>query len=802
MKISARGCDTINKNARAGKTAPPRGIMAQKIRFRYNYKAVLTYLALFAGMLLLNFTMQSFEPFSLALFAAALACGFNPLACAGLYILAGGLSFAAGGIPFAVFAVQGALLGGIFLFYERTRRAMKAELALYLFLAVALFFWLFGAFVYRDYLRAAIVAAVIFIFCFVFIGAMRCILVRAGKMRLSPEDFVFCAAAVAALGVGLYNCAGSYVYESVALLGILLACGLLRNGNAAFCALVLSLPPAICGSVAAAAPQLVVCAEYVLYAALALAFLRAGKLPAVLAVFLADVAVRYLTDFYSAENIAGAFASAAFYLTMLVPLIPCLLFALLPEKLLNKCAARMRRFGERQLTRESINRNRAMVGEKLYEVSAAFREIEATFSALDDDTENDGARRRFILEEMEREVCAGCERRNECGQTAREEGLQKLVDIGCGKGKVNLIDLPSDLASACRNPSALLFSLNKLLAEYRRHAVDEENAAAGRKLLADQAHAVAEMLKHLALSQSAPVGKHLDAERELRGALAAAGIACEEVFIGGESPDIYITAAGNISAAAMRTAAERALGIPLILSSKSALAADKYCYLFRKRPALDAAFGVASRTKDGESACGDTHSVIKIDERTFLCALSDGMGSGPHARRISDTSLSLIESFYRAGLSGDAVLSTVNRLLAFGREESFACIDTAAVDLDSGRADIVKIGSPLAFLLTETQTEILESESLPLGILDGVRPTVLSRKLNDGDVLVFLSDGITAAFGSSADIADFLGNMRISNPQAVADDLLAGALERTGGIAPDDMTVLAVRLLRAENAAA
>lgn len=776
--------------------------MAQKIRFRYNYKAVLTYLALFAGMLLLNFTMQSFEPFSLALFAAALACGFNPLACAGLYILAGGLSFAAGGIPFAVFAVQGALLGGIFLFYERTRRAMKAELALYLFLAAALFFWLFGAFVYNDYLRAAIVAAVIFIFCFVFIGAMRCILVRAGKMRLSPEDFVFCAAAVAALGVGLYNCAESYVYESVALLGILLACGLLRNGNAAFCALVLSLPPAICGSVAAAAPQLVVCAEYVLYAALALAFLRAGKLPAVLAVFLADVAVRYLTDFYSAENIAGAFTSAAFYLTMLVPLIPCLLFALLPEKLLDKCAARMRRFGERQLTRESINRNRAMVGEKLYEVSAAFREIEATFSALDDDAENDGARRRFMLEEMEREVCAGCERRNECGQTAREEGLQKLVDIGCGKGKVNLIDLPSDLASACRNPSALLFSLNKLLAEYRRHAVDEENAAAGRKLLADQAHAVAEMLKHLALSQSAPVGKHLDAERELRGALAAAGIACEEVFIGGESPDIYITAAGNISAAAMRTAAERALGIPLILSSKSALAADKYCYLFRKRPALDAAFGVASRTKDGESACGDTHSVIKIDERTFLCALSDGMGSGPHARRISDTSLSLIESFYRAGLSGDAVLSTVNRLLAFGREESFACIDTAAVDLDSGRADIVKIGSPLAFLLTETQTEILESESLPLGILDGVRPTVLSRKLNDGDVLVFLSDGITAAFGSSADIADFLGNMRISNPQAVADDLLAGALERTGGIAPDDMTVLAVRLLRAENAAA
>lgn len=769
--------------------------MAQKIRFKYGYATVLFYFALFAGMVLLNFTMKNFEPFSLALFAAALACGLNPLACAGLYVLAGGLSFAAGGIPFAVFAVQGVLLGGIFFFYEKTKRPMRAELALYLFLAAALFFWLFGAYVYRDYIRSAIVAAVLFILCFVFVGALRCALFRAGKCRLSPEELVFCAVSVAAAGIGLYNCAGSYFYEAAALFAVLLACALLKNGNAVFCALVFSAAPAICESVAAAAPQLIVCAEYVLYCALALAFLRAGKLPAALAVFLADVAVRYLTDFYSADNPTGAFAGSAFYLTMLVPLIPCLLFALLPEKLLYKYSEKIRKFGEKQLTRASIDRNRALIGEKLFEISAVFKEIEATFAALDDDSENEESRRRFMLEEVEREVCSGCEHAGECAQSMRQEGLEKLIAVGCGKGKVNLIDLPSSLAAECRNPSALLFSLNKLLAEYRRHALDEENAAAGRQLLADQARGLSEMLKNLALSQSAPIGKHADAERELKAALAAAGIACEETLIGDE-PEIYITVAGSVPAAKLKKAAEDALDIPLALSLKRALAADKYCYLFRKKPAFDAAFGVASRTKDGESACGDTHSVIKINERTFLCALADGMGSGSYARRISDCSLSLIESFYRAGMPGDTVLSTVNRLLAFNREESFACIDTATVDLDSGRADIIKIGSPLGFLLTETQTEILESDSLPLGILDGVRPTVLSRVLSDGDVLVFLSDGITAAFGSSADIAAYLGNLRLSNPQAVADDLLAGALERTDGAAVDDMTVLAVRLFR------
>ena len=170
------------------------------------------------------------------------------------------------------------------------------------------------------------------------------------------------------------------------------------------------------------------------------------------------------------------------------------------------------------------------------------------------------------------------------------------------------------------------------------------------------------------------------------------------------------------------------------------------------------------------------------------------MGSGEYARRISDCALSLLESFYRAGMAGETVLSTVNRLLSFNREESFACMDMATVNLDSGRADIVKIGSPLTFLLSEQSVEILEGDSLPLGLLDGIHPTALERTLENGSVLLFISDGVTAAFGSSTDIADYLMLRRTENPQALADDLIAEALARTGGAPPDDMTAVAVRL--------
>ena len=229
--------------------------------------------------------------------------------------------------------------------------------------------------------------------------------------------------------------------------------------------------------------------------------------------------------------------------------------------------------------------------------------------------------------------------------------------------------------------------------------------------------------------------------------------------------------------------AEGALGYRVTVAAKHALSAGKNCWLLRRLPRFDAAFGIASATKAGETASGDTCSVIRIDERTFLCALSDGMGSGEQARRISDCAVSLIESFYRAGMAGETVLSTVNRLLSFNREESFACIDMATVNLDTGRADIIKIGSPLGFLLADDSIEILESNSLPLGVLEGVRPTALQRSLSDGNVLLLISDGITAAFGSSTDIADFLARARTDNPQTLADGLLAAALSKTGGIA-------------------
>ena len=371
--------------------------MMPKFRLQYGYETALFYLAFFLGMLFLNFTMDRFEPFSLALLAAALATVERCVPMTGLFVLAGGLSLLEGGYPFLVVAVQAVIVGGAFFLFERLGRPVKGEAVLVYFAAALAFLFLYGQFVYGDYIKAALVALVLFGLCFVFSGALRCLLYRAGRCRLAPEELVFCGAAVAAAGIGMYNCLGSYVYESIALAALLISCVLLRSSNAVLCSLVFSLPVSVCESAAAAAPLLTATAAYVLYAALVLAALRAGKVPAAAVLFLADVFMRYFTDYFVGGGGIAAFSDPTFYLQMLMPFVPCLLFALLPEKWLQAVYARFRKIGEPQLTRASINRNRARVGERLFEISAAFKEIENVFLTLDADTQPQEDAQNFLL---------------------------------------------------------------------------------------------------------------------------------------------------------------------------------------------------------------------------------------------------------------------------------------------------------------------------------------------------------------------------------------------------------------------
>lgn len=753
------------------------------------------YLAALLSMLALHHLGENGEPFALAVLYAMLASGLNLWTSCFFYVLSSLVGFTLTLLP--VYTGQAAILFFAFFCERKLRKSgtfltvSAATLALSLFVALAPFE------AYRlpfsvEFLNAAltqktIVAGVILLLCAVFTVAFKAILKKLLRCRLKSEEIVFCSLFFVLTATGFCRVAGLNAYTGVAFFLLLLFCCAVKDASGVVLAFVLALPPALSFGISFD--------RFFVYGVAVVLFTGAGRLASALALLCTFLAYGYLDGIYFLP--AGALVES-----LLSALFPCLFFLLIPSPVVRSMENKLVFYREKHLSRIAINRNRAAIGEKLFEISGVFREIQTTFHSLGTNEAETGAK-EYIRSVVIDNVCKSCPNRLNCRKKGLEADLDKLISLGCAKGKTSLIDLPSALGEACVNPSGLLYAVNRRIGEYRKYMLETENAATGRQLLAGQAQGVSEILRNIALEQSEPLTSYTEREKRLDIELLRAGIVCSELLLLGNEEDITLSLVtfGRADVRKIALIASDVLGETLAVSERLTLGKDKFCCILRKKPRYDAAFGVATTTKAGERVSGDTHAIVKIDERRFMFALSDGMGSGEYARRVSESTISLLESFYRAKMPSSLVLSTINKLLTFSKEESFACVDIGIVDLDNGKADVVKIGSPLAFILSGTTMRILESDSLPLGILESLHPDASTYDLNEDDVLLFISDGITSAFGSTADLYETLKAVPASNPQRLADTLLERALALYGGEAKDDMTVLAVRLFKNPSAA-
>ena len=205
-------------------------------------------------------------------------------------------------------------------------------------------------------------------------------------------------------------------------------------------------------------------------------------------------------------------------------------------------------------------------------------------------------------------------------------------------------------------------------------------------------------------------------------------------------------------------------------------------------------FGVASCPKTAGAKSGDTHSFIKLDSSRFMLALCDGMGSGEKAEKISETAIGLVENFFRAGFDGSAALASVNKFLSLNSDEGFSALDIAVVDLDSAKADIIKLSTPATYIKKKDVVRKVDGGGLPLGAVDSVSPSVTTVDLASGDMLVMASDGVADCFEGDK-LAAAVNNLRTVNPQIMAQGILEHTLALTGGTPRDDSTVIAAKLI-------
>ena len=229
-----------------------------------------------------------------------------------------------------------------------------------------------------------------------------------------------------------------------------------------------------------------------------------------------------------------------------------------------------------------------------------------------------------------------------------------------------------------------------------------------------------------------------------------------------------------------------AVGSPYVVE------ADPQSFVLEEETGFLALTGFAKAVKEDETVSGDNYAVVDSGKGRVTVMLSDGTGSGEKAGRDSEQVLDLMEKMLEAGYDIDTAINMVNTaLFAVGEDVNHPTLDICDIDLYGGSCQLRKIGGAATFLKREQEVEQVAMGNLPLGIFGQMEILPVERKLQDGDYLIMVSDGVVDAFGAEYENAcgSVIAGIQDRSPGEIAEHLLRLALCASGGKIRDDMTI-------------
>lgn len=707
----------------------------------------------------------------------------NPFLCAAVYIA----TAAAFGLQSVAHAAIRAVVMIVFVTVHKIakKKIRKWHLLLYL-IAANVFYCAYGTNGYFELFDKLLFAACGIAFSFVCLYFFRAVFVRGLAYRPALDETVCICLFAVVVGYGISTVTLwqlEIIYFFVPLC-LLFCAQVLGDSETLVCSALLGL-----GNLLATGTY--DCCVFCLFSAVAtIAAMRLNRFVAGFCVVITDVLMCYFFGLH------GSFSTIVFVPT----LCSVVVFFVVPSSVYNYLRDCVAGHKDRYVGKSVVKKLGTYTAKKLYRLSDIFLSMKNAFFAMSVGEISPDDAQKAVVKQCCETICKDCPARVRCWRqnlTETETSLLQISACAVKRGKCTILDVPQNLSLKCDRVSTLLAEINLQSKNYRDYTDRVEQVNNGKLLLGEQLGGVADLLTRLAADCKGKVSYDGDKEKELVERLVFHNVLCCGAVVMAQSSSVTVivtVAKKDADYAVVEQVASKLLGQNLVVEKEESTESDRWVNLhLAVKPRFTVSFGVASVIKEGSEVSGDTHSVIKTDNGKCIIALCDGMGSGDKAEQMSATAIGLVENFYRAGFDNDTVLSCVNRLLVGSGNEIFCAVDVCVVDMYNGLTDFIKLGSPMGLVRCSGTVEIVCGSSLPLGVLDEMKPSVTKKALAEGDIAVLLSDGITDCFSDANAVAAVFAETSCTNPQSIAEVILNRAL-KTCGKPRDDMTVVAVKL--------
>ncbi len=206
----------------------------------------------------------------------------------------------------------------------------------------------------------------------------------------------------------------------------------------------------------------------------------------------------------------------------------------------------------------------------------------------------------------------------------------------------------------------------------------------------------------------------------------------------------------------------------------------------------------AYSTSPGQSGeeNGDRASIINTRDLYSYALLADGMGSGGTAGKNAALTAEVLRAILGAGADMDTAFHALNSILRCGEEECSVALDIFAFDRITGEGVFIKSGAAPSYIKRGKSLFRIKSATMPLGVLKGVDAERIASKIEVGDTVIMLSDGVLDGAEDCPWLVELLNRENGEDPRGLSEKILKeAALMSEGG---DDMTAVVIKIGRVE----
>ncbi|STB44348.1 stage II sporulation protein E [Clostridium perfringens] len=410
-----------------------------------------------------------------------------------------------------------------------------------------------------------------------------------------------------------------------------------------------------------------------------------------------------------------------------------------------------------------------------------------------------------LVENLSDRTCSDCDMRYMCWKRELHQTYNAFSDL-IRNYENNSGAFPHELEKKCIKKYALVKNLEDIMNIYMVNETLKSRLGEGRKILSNHINNMSVTISEIVDEFGNELHLCTDVEKSIKKSLLKYGINFGSLIC-------YNDKNGRIK---IKMQMENCMGsqtciktvLPIISDTigKNMSIGSEGCNINSKNnmceivieeaPKYHINSHVAVATKEGEKFTGDSYSYGRTKDGNYITVISDGMGSGPEAGLESKVSVEIIEKFMEVGFDEKIAIDAVNAIMSikFSEDEKFSTLDMNKIDLYTGNAKFMKVGAIESFIKRGNKVEVINSNTLPFGVLEEPDVDTVEKQVSNGDVIVSISDGILdvkndGSFDTTW-LIEFLKNTKYRQPKDLSIAILEKAKELSGGKAKDDMTVV------------